>query len=91
MADTKNINDGYPILGYMENINTGITSPAAGKDFNVYAAEGAIVVEGAEGEPMQVYTVGGQMVYSGKAASVSSKAGLYVVRVGNKAYKVVVK
>lgn len=91
MADTKNINDGYPILGYMENISTGITSPAAGKDFNVYAAEGAIVVEGAEGEPMQVYTVGGQMVYSGKAASVSSKAGLYVVRVGNKAYKVVVK
>lgn len=91
MADAKNINDGFPILGYMENISTGITSPAAGKDFNVYAAEGAIVVEGAEGEPMQVYTVGGQMVYSGKAASVSSKAGLYVVRVGNKAYKVVVK
>lgn len=91
MADTKNINDGYPILGFMENITTGITSPAFSKNFNVYAAEGVIVVEGAEGEPMQVYTVGGQMVYSGKAASVSSKAGLYVVRVGNKAYKVVVK
>lgn len=90
-ADSKNINDGYPILSYMENISTGITSPSADKDFNIFSAEGVIVVEGAEGEPMQVYTVGGQMVYSGKAASISSKAGLYVVRVGNKAYKVVVR
>lgn len=91
MADTKNINDGYPILGFMENITTGITSPALSKNFNVYAAEGVIVVEGAEGETMQVYTVGGQTVYSGKAAKVNSKPGLYIVRISNNSYKVVVK
>ena len=91
LADTKSINNGFPILSYMDTEATGITSQKLNDNVSVYPTDGRIVVEGADGKQMQVYTIDGRMVYSGKAASVSSKAGLYVVRVGNKAYKVVVK
>ena len=91
LADTKNINDGFPILSYMDTEATGITSQKLNDNVSVYPTDGRIVVEGADGKPMQVYTIDGRMVYSGKAANVSSKSGLYVVRVGNKSYKVVVK
>ena len=90
-ADTKNINNGFPILSFMESIGTGIASPAFNDNINVYAADNRIVVEGADGEMMQVYTVGGQMVYSGKASDISSKPGLFIVRINNNSYKVLVK
>lgn len=91
LADTKSINDGFPILSYMDTEATGITSQKLNDNVSVYPTDGRIVVEGADGKQMQVYTIDGRMVYSGKAANVSSKSGLYVVRVGNKSYKVVVK
>lgn len=91
LADTKSINNGFPILSYMDTEATGITSQKLNDNVSVYPTDGRIVVEGADGKQMQVYTIDGRMVYSGKAANVSSKSGLYVVRVGNKSYKVVVK
>lgn len=91
LADTKSINNGFPILSYMDTEATGITSQKLNDNISVYPTDGRIVVEGADGKPMQVYTIDGRMVYSGKAANVSSKSGLYIVRVGNKSYKVVVK
>lgn len=75
----------------MKDISTGITTQKLANNVKVYASGNMIVVEGAEGEPMQVYTTGGQMVYNGKAADTAIKAGMYVVRINNNSYKVLVK
>ena len=59
----------------------------------VYAAEGAIVVNGYEGR-VNVYTVDGRLVATaqvGESAQLPMAAGLYVVRAGERAAKVVVK
>lgn len=71
---------------------SGVES-VAGDGVKVYAAAGCVVVEGAEGVA-QVYTADGKQV---AAEAVKGKAeialanGLYIVRVGNKVQKVVVK
>ena len=71
---------------------SGVES-VAGDGVKVYAAAGCVVVEGAEGVA-QVYTVDGKQV---AAEAVNGKTeialanGLYIVRVGNKVQKVVVK
>lgn len=59
----------------------------------VRGAEGAIVVEGFAGR-VNVYTVDGRLAVSAQIdgeATITVTAGLYVVRVGEKAVKVVVK
>lgn len=71
---------------------SGVES-VAGDGVKVYAAAGCVVVEGAEGVA-QVYTADGKQV---AAEAVNGKTeialtnGLYIVRVGNKVQKVVVK
>lgn len=71
---------------------SGVES-VAGDGVKVYAVAGCVVVEGAEGVA-QVYTVDGKQV---AAEAVNGKTeialtnGLYIVRVGNKVQKVVVK
>lgn len=71
---------------------SGVES-VAGDGVKVYAAAGCVVVEGAEGVAL-VYTADGKQV---AAEAVNGKAeialanGLYIVRVGNKVQKVVVK
>lgn len=87
----KNINNGYPVLSFMENQSTGITSQKFSDNVKVYTTGGRIVVEGAKGKSMQVYSVDGQMVYNGKVADLSSEAGLFIVRINNNSYKVLVK
>lgn len=71
---------------------SGVES-VAGDGVKVYAAAGCVVVEGAEGVA-QVYTVDGKQVaaeaVNGKT-EISLANGLYIVRVGNKVQKVVVK
>lgn len=71
---------------------SGVES-VVGDGVKVYAAAGCVVVEGAEGVA-QVYTADGKQV---AAEAVNGKTeialtnGLYIVRVGNKVQKVVVK
>ena len=59
----------------------------------VYAAEGAVVVNGYAGR-VYVYTVDGRLAATaqvGESAQLPTPAGLYVVRAGERAAKVVVK
>ncbi len=71
---------------------SGVES-VVGDGVKVYAAAGCVVVEGAEGVA-QIYTADGKQV---AAEAVNGKTeialtnGLYIVRVGNKVQKVVVK
>lgn len=71
---------------------SGVES-VAGDGVKVYAATGCVVVEGAEGVA-QVYTADGKQVatesVNGKT-EIALANGLYIVRVGNKVQKVVVK
>lgn len=90
----------YPTNTIEIPINVSFTSAqlsgvesVAGDGVKVYAVAGCVVVEGAEGVA-QVYTVDGKQV---AAEAVNGKTeialtnGLYIVRVGNKVQKVVVK
>ena len=91
-ADTKNINDGFPVLSYMQQSeNPGATTQIADNHIKVFGTDSKINVEGANNEQMQVYTVDGRMTYSGNAHDVQTNSGLYIVRIGNNSYKIVVK
>ena len=58
----------------------------------VTAAGGEIVVEGAADAAVEVYGIGGSLLYSGKTHRVSVPVdGIYVVRVNGKPHKVMVK
>ena len=59
---------------------------------SVTAAGGEIVVEGVADAAVEVYGIGGSLLYSGKSHRVSVPvAGIYVVRVNGKPHKVVIK
>lgn len=70
----------------------GITDAADDAGSNaVVVADGAITVDGASDTVVSVYTVDGHCVYNGGAGRIGVSPGLYVVNVGRKAVKVVVR
>ena len=64
-----------------------------GSDVDVTAENGRIIVTGAEdGTRIEVYSVAGQLIYSGADTTVNApSAGLYIVRVAGKAFKVMLQ
>lgn len=55
----------------------------------ISVVNGVIVVDGEEGAPVEVYTIAGQRVYSGRSGLIEGLAkGMYVVRAGNASAKV---
>lgn len=81
------------IVGFTTNQVSSSVNDVEANGAAVRGAEGAIVVEGFAGR-VNVYTVDGRLAASAQIdgeATITVAAGLYVVRVGEKAVKVVVK
>lgn len=81
------------IVGFTTNQVSSSVNDVEASGAAVRGAEGAIVVEGFAGR-VNVYTVDGRLAASAQIdgeATISVAAGLYVVRAGEKAVKVVVK
>lgn len=75
-------------------VTTGISDATSDEGVSVTGQNGYIQISGAYGKAVNVYTVGGQNIASRTAKnteSVSVPAGMYIVKVGGKAYKVTVK
>lgn len=73
---------------------TGIKSVATTKPSQdqVSVTNGRILVTGvADGTPMRIYTLSGSTVYAGPAQEVTVPSGIYIVRIGKSARKIVVK
>ena len=61
-------------------------------DVKVRTRVGSIVVEGAENVRVEVYSLGGEQLYNGCAGEIAvPSAGVYLVKVGNKVQKVLVR
>lgn len=81
------------IVGFTTNQVSSSVNDVEASGAAVRGAEGAIVVEGFAGS-VNVYTVDGRLAASAQIdgeATITVAAGLYVVRTGEKAVKVVVK
>ena len=74
----------------LNNTTTGIDEIAPADNVSVVAGEGVIKVSGAEGT-VEVYNAAGVQVYAGTDNEIAVAAGLYIVKAGNKATKVVVR
>ncbi len=75
-------------------VTTGISDATSDEGVSVTGQNGYIQISGAYGKVVNVYTVGGQNIASRTAKdteSVSVPEGMYIVKVGGKAYKVTVK
>lgn len=72
-------------------VTTGVDDiHAAASAATVVAGEGVIKVSGAEGT-VEVYNAAGVQVYAGTDNEIAVAAGLYIVKAGNQATKVVVR
>jgi len=72
-------------------ITTDIANAASeGFGYAISATDNGIVVSGTDAQ-VSVYGVDGQRVYCGKAGRIDVTPGLYIVRVGEKSQKVVVR
>lgn len=67
---------------------------ATADNIEIYATDNAIVVNGAKGNTVSIYSLVGMQIFSCKAedsTTVSMQQGIYLVKVGNETFKVVVK
>ena len=61
------------------------------QSIKVAGHDGFIEVAGAQGKPVSVYTLAGQLVYQGTASSISMQRGQYLVKVGGTVTSVLVR
>ena len=73
-----------------DDLKTGVESTLADSDVNISIENGNIVVNGTDSAKVEVYSTNGQCVYNGTATTIPvSSKGLYIVKVGNKSFKVI--
>ena len=72
-----------------DDVKTGVESTLV-DNVNVSVENGNIIIGGADNANVDVYSVNGQCVYSGTATTIPISAkGLYIVKVNNKSFKVI--
>lgn len=88
--DAYKVADGWKHFKHSA-IFTGVNEVTS-TSINVYGANGEIIVEGAEDNAVvELYNLHGQQLYRGQNKAIAtSTAGVYVVKVGDKVYKVIV-
>jgi hypothetical protein len=94
LAGNARISGGTIDIGPYETISSGSDiAKSAVANAKVYAQAGVLTVESATPQTVSVYTVTGALVYSqavnGKATITSLAHGLYIVKLGIQAYKVI--
>ena len=73
------------------DFTAGVEDVVHGEGVTVATDGNSIVVTGDDAGRIEVYSVNGQCVYSGNETTISGLAkGVYIVKVGNKAYKVII-
>lgn len=77
-------------LAYVNTTTTGVESITEPEAAKVYAVAGNIVIEGSEAAA-EVYAASGALVYSGADRTIAVTPGVYIVRLGDTATKLVVK
>lgn len=94
--DEGDVNGGMPVFAYQLEEHepvSGIGSVASEAAVKVWAADGAITVDGAGDAEVRVYTVAGMLTFAGSADELAGRAvdaGVYVVSVGGVSRKVMV-
>ncbi len=76
------------------NPYTGIQQPEAMEQWKAFGGNGSIAVSGVNGQQVAVYAVNGRLAYNAPvadSATISVPAGIYIVKVGPKACKVIVR
>ncbi len=76
------------------NPYTGIQQPEAMTQWKAFGGNGSIAVSGVNGQQVAVYAVNGRLAYNAPvadSATISVPAGIYIVKVGPKACKVIVR
>ena len=84
----------YVIVFSDFNPYTGISQPEAKAQWKAIGGNGLIAVSGVNGEQVAVYAVNGRLAYNAPvadSATISVPAGIYIVKVGAKACKVIVR
>lgn len=94
IAGNERVVNGQINLGcYQGAKGTGVEAVKAENAAKVYGLNGAVVVENAQAA-VEVYSIGGSLVAKAECngqATVEVPAGLYIVKVGNAAFKAIVK
>ena len=68
---------------------TGLENTLTDNKVNISVENGNIVINGTDNAKVEIYSANGQCVYNGTATTIPVTAkGLYIVKVGNKSYKV---
>ncbi len=84
----------YVIMFSDFNPYTGISQPEAKALWKAIGGNGSIEVSGVDGEQVAVYAINGRLAYNAPvagSATISVPAGIYIVKVGAKACKVIAR
>ena len=75
---------------FIKDLESSSVESTLADDVNISVENGNIVVIGTENVNIEVYNVNGQCIYNGTATTIPINAkGLYIVKVGNKSFKVI--
>ena len=70
---------------------SGIDDIEAGDAISITVVDGSIIINGIDGAIVNVYDISGKLMYSGNGNVVDGlNRGMYIVRIGNIARKVVI-